>query len=462
MITQRSFTVGVALSVAPSVRIDGRSAPAEEHIISKSYALGFAALLLAGCTGSSSTPITTGTNAGGGAPGGSVPAQTTASGGNSQLLTTIAIPGATFASGFHFDAASVDPINNRYYLSDRTNKSVDVISTTTNRVLRQITGGFTGQTASNETSGPNAALVQTGTNLVYVSDINSVKIVDGSTGVLIKNIPVLANGKPTGNRVDGGCYDPVDQVFMVNSPADSISTFINAKTQTVIAQYLFNSPSGEVAQGLETCVYDPSAANFYINNDGYPSTTPNGELDVLPAANVVAGAPIVTQSLDYTTANVTTGTKVTPGANAYPCAPAGLALGPASQIVTACDPPAGTPLATLVVNDKTLAITRVINQVGGSDAVAYNPTTNVFYVAARHYTANGVAAGGSAPSTLYTPVLGVLPVIGGTVTFFTNLSTGNNANSVATDPVTGHTFVPVPPTATFGGGINVYANPSGT
>ena len=68
-------------------------------------------------------------------------------------------------------------------------------------------------------------------------------------------------------------------------------------------------------------------------------------------------------------------------------------------------------------------------------------------------TANGISQTGSATAS-FTPVLGVINA--GTNTWIENLPTGAGAHSVAVDPTTGNVFVPVAPTATAPGGIDVF------
>src|SRR5258708_5347778 len=57
-----------------------------------------------------------------------------------QKVATIQIPGNPLTA---FDIGWVDAVNHKYYLTDRNNRSIDVVDTTTNKVVRQI-GGFVG------------------------------------------------------------------------------------------------------------------------------------------------------------------------------------------------------------------------------------------------------------------------------------------------------------------------------
>ncbi len=202
------------------------------------------------------------------------------------------------------------------------------------------------------------------------------------------------------------------------------------RTNAIKTKYAFAGSSG-----LEACAYDPATKNFFINNDGTPAN-PNGELDVIPAASVVAGAPTV--SATYPEGN---------------CGPAGIVLGPNDNLLVGCDAPAGDPQITLIMSAANGSIVATITQVGGEDEVAYDPLSQRYYTASRDMTANGVSQTGNA-NAQFTPVLGVIDAR--TNTWIENLPTGAGAHSVAVDPTNGNVFVPVPPTATAPGGVDIF------
>jgi hypothetical protein len=347
---------------------------------------------------------------------------------NLQLKTQVILPslGAGSTPAFSYDIGAVDPTLHRYYLADRTNKALDVVDTRT-FALRVIPGQYAGIGATNTVSGPDGVVSITGNPDVYVGDVNSVKVVDTTAGAVLTTIVTGS----AGNRTDEGCYDKDDKLIMFANPGDSppYVSWINPATNKVVAVLPFNDSAG-----LEACVYDPGTKNFFINNDG-TTANPNGELDAIPAASVVANAPAV--------------------AHAYPegnCGPTGIDLGPNHQMVVGCDAPAGDPQITLIMNTSG-AIVKTITQVGGSDAVAYDPFANRYYTASRNWTANGISQTGIATAT-FVPVLGVIDAA--TNTWIQNVPTGRGSHSVAADPNTGHVFVPVPSTSTANGGVNVY------
>ncbi|GAC1406715.1 MAG: hypothetical protein NVSMB64_12740 [Candidatus Velthaea sp.] len=342
------------------------------------------------------------------------------------LLTTISVPNIPPATGaFAYDIGFVDPARHQYYLADRNNKSLDVVDTTTNSLIAQITNGpggtFFGIGPTFGQSGPDGVTPVPGTTTVYVGDVNSVKVVDVDARSIVKNIPTGS----AGFRSDEACYDPDDGLMMFANPNDPIPyvSFISTASQSVIAKLSFGSGGLAGTSGLEQCQYDAASKSFFINNDG-TNTNPNGELDQITAASAVAGAPAVS--------------KVIPLGN---CSPAGLAQGPNENYLVGCDPSIGAPEISLIVNVNTGA-TKTITQVGGADEVWYNPGDNRWYEAARNMTASGISG------PVRTPVLGIIDA--GTLAWVQNVPTGKNAHSVAVDPGNNHVFVPIP------SGIGVY------
>ena len=340
----------------------------------------------------------------------------------------LALPGLPAGGKFSYDIGVVDTTTHRYYLADRTNASLDIVDTTnlTPAGIRLVPG-FTGAKASNDISGPDGVAAIPGGS-VYVGDVNTVKVVNPAAGTIVATV---ATGT-AGFRTDEGCYDPDDGLMMFANPADTppYASWISTSSNTVKAKLLFAGSAG-----LEQCVYDPGTKNFYINNDGTPAN-PTGELDVISAASVVAGSPVVKAA--YPEAN---------------CGPTGMALGPAEHLVIGCDAPAGSPQITLIMNALDGSIVKTVTQVGGTDEVAYDPKFNRYYTASRNMTASGISATGAAGAT-FTPVLGVIDA--STNAFLVSFPTVTNSHSVAVDSTTGTVFVPVAPTASSPGGIFIF------
>jgi hypothetical protein len=91
----------------------------------------------------------------------------------------------------------------------------------------------------------------------------------------------------------------------------------------------------------------------------------------------------------------------------------------------------GVPLLVQILNRLTGAVVVSINA-GGGDQLEYDPTTNRYYGADSRWTASAASP--------CTPVMAVIDAA--TRTLVTMIPTGNNAHSVAVDPITGLIFMP--------------------
>ncbi|MDB5947345.1 MAG: hypothetical protein JWQ33_2371, partial [Ramlibacter sp.] len=191
---------------------------------------------------------------------------------------------------------------------------------------------------------------------------------------------------------------------------------------------------GAPSAGLEQCRYDANTDTFYVNNDG-TTANPHGELVAIPGASIrgiAAGATV-----NYTTL---AGVRKSSEGN---CDPTGLALGPGNDIAVNCrEGTTGAPLLVQIMDRSTGAILASI-PAGGGDQIEYDASTNRYYSGASRWTASGKAAAGGACSATSpcTPVLTIIDA--GSRTLVAQLPTGNNAHSVAVDPVTSKAFLPI-------------------
>jgi hypothetical protein len=349
----------------------------------------------------------------------------------------VKVANITTGSTFSFDISTV--LNGKFFVTDRNNKAVDVVDIATMKVSL-ITGtganAFAGCSptancvgANNGKSGPDG-LNAVG-NLLFVGDVNSVKVVNPATNSVVKTI-VVGN---TGFRADEGCFDPDDHVFMISSPDADLPfmTAINTDTQTVIAQVNWVDTNGQPAGGNEACVYDPTTHSFLVNNDATVAN-PRGELEVIPASDITALAV-------GSTVNVFD----LAGVKRFPlgtCDPTGLDLGPGTDAIVECrQGNKGEALTTLIVNRTNGAIVANI-PFGGGDQVAFDARTNKYYVAASRWHTSGVndLGGGCSAANPCDPKLFVIDA--SSRQLVRSIPTGNNAHSVAVDPVTGQVFVP--------------------
>jgi hypothetical protein len=344
-----------------------------------------------------------------------------------QQIAEIPIPGNP--STFSFDIGWVDQTGH-YFVTDRTNKALDMFDTTTLAATAVITypilPGFAGIGANgnNDKSGPDGVVGIAGTSILYVGDVGSVKIVDSSLKQVIKNIPINPPGKsaPSAFRADEGCYDPDDNLMMFAHPGDSppFATWINTNTGK-ITQYSFTD-----SIGLEQCAYDPGTKSFYLNNDG-TTANPQGEVNVFLASSIVAGTFASPKS--------------------YPlgkCNPTGLALGPGNDMLVGCAPSLGDPLTSLIL-DRTTGATVATVKLGGADQVAYDSVSNRYFMALRYWTNSGVSNIGATtpflgPAPQFNPILGVIDASSHAIV--ATLPAGKNDHSVAVDGPKHLVFVP--------------------
>jgi DNA-binding beta-propeller fold protein YncE len=149
------------------------------------------------------------------------------------VTSIIQLPGVQKLGSF--DISFVDSVSGFYILADRTNKSVDVIDTSTNEVIKQLTPGFVGFSGNNNTSGPNGVLTvdYSDHSEVWAGDGNStVKVIDLGTGQLIA--PPISTGGTA--RADELCYDPNDRVILIANDADNppFVTFISSASNAIL------------------------------------------------------------------------------------------------------------------------------------------------------------------------------------------------------------------------------------
>ena len=351
---------------------------------------------------------------------------------NPRYVQQLAVPGVGAGTNYSYDLGVVS--GRTYYYTDRNNAAVNVVDIPSLMLTSQIAGAganaFAGLKASNDLSGPDGLNVVGG--FLYAGDVNSVKVIDPGTKQVLKTIVVGTSDV----RADEGCYDATHRLYMISTPEAPIpfASFIDARTQTLVATVTFTDSAGAPSAGLEQCRYDPGTDTFYVNNDG-TTANPHGELNALPGAAIRAIA--LGATVNYT---------ALAGVQSYSegdCNPTGLALGPGTDIAVGCrEETAGSPLLVQIMNRNTGAILASINA-GGGDQLEYDAGTNRYYNAGSRWTASGNAGvkGACSAASPCTPVLAIIDAA--TRTVVTRLPTGNNAHSVAVDSASGLAFMPI-------------------
>ena len=336
-----------------------------------------------------------------------------ASAGTLKRVSTIPVPGQPLDN---FDISFVDQATNRYYLADRSNNSLDIFDAAAGTFLGRVPG-FVGFHGSNDTAGPNGVVVVNDGAEAWVSDGNStVKVVDLKTQAVTDTI--ATGGKA---RTDEVAYDSKDHVFIGANNADDppFATLVSTEPgHKILKKIVFENAT----DGLEQAVYSPRDNLFYVSVPQLNHDKKLGGVSVVDPVRLELVRTI--QVAD--------------------CAPAGLAMGPDNRLVLGCNAgQRGSTLPPRIVVVDTVTGTTVANidKIGAADMVAYGPTANQYYIAARQMP------GG--------PVLGVIDA--GSNTLLQSVPTGGNAHSVAVAS-NGHVLVPIPKTGgDCGGCIGVFA-----
>jgi hypothetical protein len=327
----------------------------------------------------------------------------------------ISLPGTQKVTSF--DISFVDPRIGNYFLADRTNKSIDIIDTSTNTVAAQYTPGFVGFTGNNNTSGPNGVLVADH-KTIWAGDGNSdVKVIDLGTGSLLADIKTGGT-----QRADELCFDRADRVIMIANDADTpfpFVTFIDADSYAVLGRITMDGTGGtpKATNGIEQCQWNARNGKIYLN---IPEV--NG-----PGDDSVPGAVVVIEPRQRKIEHVYT-------IPINSCAgPQGMALGPDGQILLGCNAPGPTGNAPTAVINEHGDVVATLNNESGSDEVDYNPADNHYFLAESSHLVN--------------QVLGVVDAgpparEDASVTTGVSADAGHN-HSVAADPVTGHVYVPI-------------------
>jgi hypothetical protein len=244
------------------------------------------------------------------------------------LKTAISMPNSGKITSF--DISAVDPVTGYYTLGDRTNKTVDVISTSTNTVVLQAgLGLFKGATGNNNTSGPDGAMIVNSREIWAGDGDSTLKVLSLSTGALLATIS-------TGGlfRVDEMCFDTVHNIGFAANNADSppFITAFNFRTHAVIGKIVFDGTvqnGGGIGvngtDGIEQCRFNPRDNMIYVS---VPEI--NGPGDNSFPGGVARINPVTMQIMNIATIPLTA------------CSgPQGLTIGPVvgtfGQMLTGCN-----------------------------------------------------------------------------------------------------------------------------
>jgi hypothetical protein len=309
-------------------------------------------------------------------------------------------------------------------------------------------------------------------NLLYVTDVDSVKVVDAAQRRVLQSIALATSGR----RADTACADADHNLLLVATPESSPPrlTLIDTATRTVRATVMFSDvpapgrtdiftgdPGYDRTTRLGQCRYDPVTDSFYLGrvvSPNYDIFATHGELVALPGPALRALQIAGTAEL----ASIA-GARM----DRIGCLPTGLALGPGRDIAIGCRGAQPVPgghggsvvASVVLIVDRTngTEFERII--AGGGGQLEYDVGRRRYYNAAHFWedTAREVPCTWSVvpASNPCTPSLFVIDSLSSRVGQIQRLGTlqlhtGKNAQSVAVDPVLGKAFVPVSPARAAG------------
>src|SRR5215510_12263213 len=336
-----------------------------------------------------------------------------------------------------FDIGFVDPDHGVYLLADRTNKSIDVVNTSTNQLIHQFEPGFVGSVpaamcptgGANDCSGPDGVLVANG-NQIWVGDGNSrVWVLDVTTGAVIKGPISTAITAGDKTRADELCHDDDNHIILVANDASEphpFVTFISSTSFGILGHIVMDGTNGtpNASGGIEQCQWSPRTGKFYLNVPN-PSG-PNAD------SGVVLQIDPVSEEIEQTFSLAGSGC----GGNN------GMALGPFPQALLGCT---NAGPNSVVINLNTGAFIKKLSGEAGADEVWYNPGDNQYFLGnGNHLT----AVGGSAA-----PILGVVDATGKRSD--SSPTTAVGSHSVAADPVKNQVYVPINSNSAQGGASGI-------
>lgn len=368
------------------------------------------------------------------------------------LKSTVNIPGSPLAS---FDISWVDPSVHKYFLADRSNKSIDVIDTRTKSVTQLIpTPGFAGVVKSavpNALNGPNGVLTISGSNDFdhdgddhgfqiwagdgpsttttcpgagnFITICSTVKVLD-LTGNVLHNIPTGGAA-----RADELCYDPADHLIQIANDSDTppFISFIPTEgpnAYKVVKQIKFDGLPGDgpnATNGIEQCQWNARNGKIYLNVpevNGTGNDTADGQTLIIDPRKME-----IVKTFDIPVGE---------------CAgPQGMAIGPAPQIMLGCNaagPPNNTgPANTAVLDENSGHLIKVLANQGGNDEVWFNPGDGLYFLAE-----------GQNPIAAQLGIVASEPIFVSQDIFIAPAGEAGHAHSVAADPIKNEAYFPIP------------------
>jgi len=337
--------------------------------------------------------------------------------GGLQFSQNITIPGwgATGSAGnASVDLMGYNPVTRMMYLADKKNIKIDVIDTHDNVVVGQIAIP-PASVYKTPPSGPNGVLVAVNLQQLVITDgLQSVYVWDLRAPQAQPDVYTFPTS--LGTDTDGIAYDPVNQtVYVVTDNPPEYLIGINLPYKQIVAQIPL-----PVSSDLIT--WNSINGKIYIaaeDADGTDSNAAAGVYSYDPASGPSGTVSLVT--------------KIGP-----PCPGHGIDIDPISNIaVMGCFGGTGD-IGDVVVNLTTGTPLPTLTDVGGTDAVVYNPNLRRFYISG----ALGTATTSGCPKGTgpFTPILGIADGVTGKLDGVACIGGGH---IVGVDPYTNDVYVPV-------------------
>jgi hypothetical protein len=377
-----------------------------------------------------------------------------------RCLTAVQIPGNPLRS---FDISFVNGSRAEYYLSDRSNAGIDVISTQTNTFRRTI-GGFVGVklnaagAVNNNISGPDG--VTSHGRWLYAGDGDStLHVIDLQAPAQSATQQIVSTGGTM--RVDEMALTTDGTLLLAANNADDppFATLLAANGDlSASAVHLISRigvdpaivPAG-FGLSLEQPAWEPKTGRFYVSIPVIADNPAGCNYGQLAGAVTCHGGLLVIDPTAITTASVeigafevgtNTGVVMLTG-----CGPNGATVGPHGNLLVGCTPQNNpSDATTLVINTKNKHFTHV-GGITGSDEVWFDAGHQRYYTGS--WRACGLPAG--CPAPIGGTVLGVID--GQTNLLIETIPQSQGSHSVAVDSTLNRIYVPqVAPFAVVGAG----------
>jgi phosphohistidine swiveling domain-containing protein len=355
---------------------------------------------------------------------------------------------------YSYDISSIDQTTQTFYLSDRSNKAIDVVDASKGTFTKFVTAtpAFAGVGTSTENSGPNGNLTTT-SGCIVASDAGARIVSFTSGGTQVSDLHVNTNP----GRLDEMAFDPTDSLILVNNPFPSVtknvprpSGYLISITSGCTLKVVKKIPYPFATNGAEAPDWDPATSLFYVS---IPQIGDASE----PGSGLV-GEVIAIDPKTETIVKSFHVTRCQPAGNSLNTATGDLLLGCSVVFDSKGDVWSGydtnEALPIQVVFDPTTGVTKAVKGVGASDEVTYNSKDGDWYTGSNGtpYAPNSVDSKSPTNTESGANVLGV---IDGTTdkllqlvpTFEqpeTTTHPSGSGHSVAANDTNGWVFVPSP------------------